>query len=142
MRSRSTDMAITPPFFEFGSEEEEDWVWLFDKKPYIQQEPPEFEEGPDAYFDSAGRVAELGVENYAVVIKRWSEQPDLPAFDRHLRRVAALYLGGEDVSSLNTFALRDRLEPAVRQRQRESAFPAHLWRSARWLWARISHRSS
>ncbi len=79
-------MAITPPFFEFGSEEEEDWVWLFDKKPYIQQEPPEFEEGPDAYFDSAGRVAELGVEDYAVVIKRSSEQPDLPALDQAGKR--------------------------------------------------------
>ena len=131
---------MTPPFFEFGTEGDDFWVWVFDK-PYIQQEPPEFEERPDAYFDSGGRVAELAVENYAVVIKRWSEQPNMHAFDRQLRRAASVYLSGEDVSSLDTFALRDRIAPVVRRQQHEMMLHVRLWRLAQRLWARIARRS-
>jgi hypothetical protein len=66
-------MGPSPPFFEFNQEDESD-VLLFDTPSYIHQEPPEFEEfGPDRVFDSTGRLAELRVDDYVVVVTGWSE---------------------------------------------------------------------
>jgi hypothetical protein len=129
------------PFFEFNSLDQ-GWAFVLDSSGHVNQEPPEFEEhGPDLVFDSRGRFAELGVEHFDVVIKRWSERPDLARFDKCLRTAAARYLVDEDVSPLRTFELRDRLETAVRRwhRQHTILWPIELF--ARRLWRWVSRRS-
>lgn len=111
------------PFFEFDLAEE-GVAYVFDKPGHIMQEPPEFEEyGTDRVFDSRGRSAGLGVEDFLVVIKRWSEQADIDRFDTYLRAAAARYLPEEGVSKLTTVELRDRLEPVLRRRQRQHMLP-------------------
>jgi hypothetical protein len=128
------------PFFEFNSSDEGE-VFVFDKPGHINQEPPELEEyGPDPVFDSSGRSAELGVEGFGVVIKRWSE-PNVDQFDRHLRVAAARHIPEEDISALGTFELRDRLETGVRKWQREHALFWPVQKFARNLWWSVSRRS-
>jgi len=114
-----------PPFFEFNSADESD-VFLFDEPGHINQEPPELEEyGPDKVFDSRGRLAELGVEDFVVVIKGWSE-PNEDLFRTYLRTAVALYLPQDVISVLSTGELRDRLLGLVRQRQREHSLFGRL----------------
>ena len=130
----------SPPFFEFNSADTT-LVRVFDKPTHIHQEPPELEEyGPDHVFDSRGRLAELGVEDFGVVAKRWSE-PDLDQFERYLHRAATRFLKGDDVSALSTVELRDRLEPVLRQWQREHMPFWPVERLARKVWKSVSRRS-
>ena len=114
-----------PPFFEFNNEDESDLL-VFDIPSHINQEPPEFEEfGPDRVFDSTGRLADLGVHDYMVVVKGWSE-PKIDEFDHHLRRAARHHLADEVVNGLGTFELRDRLEEVIRRWQREHSLSGRL----------------
>ena len=109
-----------PPTFEYDSVEFVVYVLDGSGPGFISQEPPELEEfGPDGVFDSRGRQAELGVENFTVVVKRWSEQPRVDIFDRLLRAAASSYLSGIDVGAMDTAELRDLLVPVLRQYQRE-----------------------
>lgn len=149
----------TPPFFEFSSAEaatmglRRPWqrrlTPTFEHKSVelvvyvlegsgpgsIAQEPPEFEEfGPDLVLDSGGRQAELGIEDDTVVVKRWSEQPNVERFDRLLRAAAASYLQQIDVSALSTAELRDRLVPILRQHQREQMLFWPVEKLARNVW--------
>lgn len=128
-----------PPFFEFNSADESD-LYVFDKPGHINQEPPELEEyGPDKVFDSRGRLAELGVEDFAVVIKRWSE-PNMEQFDAYLRGAAAHHLAEDDVRALKTFELRDRLAAVQRQWQREHSLFGRLSMFARNMWRSVSRQ--
>ena len=154
-----------PPFFEFSSAEaatmglRRPWqrrltptfqydsvefvVYVLDGSGpgFINQEPPELEEfGPDGVFDSRGRQAELGVDDFTVVVKGWSEQSRDDVFDRLLRAAAVSYLPQIDVGALSTLELRDRLVPVLRQLQREQMlfWPVEKW--ARNLWRLTSRR--
>jgi hypothetical protein len=155
----------SPPFFEFSSAEaatmglRRPWerrltptfeldsagemvVYVLDRPGYIHQEPPELNEfGPDQVFDSRGRLAELGVEDFTVVIKRWSEQPMADLFDRLLRAAAASYLPETGTGALSTIELRDRLVPVLRQYQREQMLFWPIQQMARNLWRSVSPRS-
>jgi hypothetical protein len=129
-----------PPFFEFDPTDASE-VLIFDKPGHINQEPPEFEErGPDQVFDSRGRLAELGVEDYLVVIKGWSE-PNIDQFDRCLRGAAAYRLPEDEVRALGTFELRDRLEAVVRHWQREHSLAGRLSALTQKLRRFVSRRS-
>ena len=129
-----------PPFFEFDPTDASE-VFVFDKPGHIYQEPPEFEEGgPDQVFDSRGRLAELGVEDYLVVIKGWSE-PNVEQFDKCLRGAAGYRLPDEEVRALGTFELRDRLEAVVRQWQREHSLTGRLSAFTQNLRRFVSRRS-
>jgi hypothetical protein len=129
-----------PPFFEFDPTDASE-VFVFDKPGHIYQEPPEFEDGgPDQVFDSRGRLAELGVEDYLVVIKGWSE-PKMEQFDKCLRGAAAYRLPDEEVRALGTFELRDRLEVVVRQWQREHSLTGRLSAFTQNLRRFVSRRS-
>ena len=153
-----------PPFFEFSSSEaatfglHRPWqrrltptfkldaddfvVYLLDGPGSIQQEPWGLEEfGPDGVFDSRGRQAELGIEDFAVVVKRWSEQPNVDVFDRLLRAAAASYLRQIDVGALSTAELRGRLVPVLRQYEREQMLFWPAEKLARNLWRLLSRRS-
>jgi hypothetical protein len=130
-----------PPSFEVDSAHET-VAYVFDEPGHIYQEPPELEEfGPDQVFDSRGRLAELGVEDFVVVIKRWSEQPDMDLFDRYLRAAAPCYLPEDEVRALGTLDLRDRLAVVMRQRQREYRLFWPVEKFARNLWRLVSRRS-
>jgi hypothetical protein len=108
----------------------------------INQEPSELEEfGPDGVFDSRGRQAELGVEDLTVVVKGWSEKPNVGVFDTLLRAAAASYLPQIDVGGLSTVELRDRLVPVLRQYQREQMLFWPAENLARSLWRLMSRRS-
>lgn len=121
-----------PPFFEFNSVDEND-LYVFDKPGHVNQEPPELEEyGSDKVFDSRGRLAELGVKDFVVVIKGWSE-PNVDLFGTHLRRAAARYLPQDVISVLSALELRDRLYVVLRERQREHSLFGRLSRFARNL---------
>jgi hypothetical protein len=157
---------LLPPFFEFSSAEaatmglRRPWqrrltptfehdsvefvVYVLDGSGpgFISQEAPELEEfGPDGVFDSRGRQAELGVEDFTVVVKRWSEQPHIDVFDRLLRAAAASYLPHLDVGALDTFELRDRLVPVLRQYQREQMLFWPAEKLGRNVWRLVSRRS-
>jgi len=124
-----------PPSFDFESAGET-VAYVLDEAGHIYQEPPELQEfGPDKIFDSRGRLAELEVEDFAVVIKRWSEQPNLDLFDRYLRAAASCYLPQDDVSGLGTFELRDRLAVLMRNRQRADMLFWPVEKLARNLWS-------
>jgi len=128
-----------PPFFEFNSADES-YLFVFDKPGHINQEPPELEEyGPDKVFDSRGRLAELGVEDFVLVIKGWSE-PDMDLFGTYLGRSAARYLPQDVISVLSTVELRDRTYAVLRQRQREHSLFGRLSRFARNLWRPVSRQ--
>jgi hypothetical protein len=131
------------PFFEF-TPTEPGWAYVFDKPGHLHQlEAPEFEErGPDHVFDSGGRLAELAVEDFLVVIKKWSAQPMLELFDMYLRSAASRYMPGADVSRLGTFELRDRLEEVLRHRQLEKMPFRRLARLVRRIWTAASGRSA
>ena len=117
-------------------------VYVLDEPGHIYQEPPELEEfGPDGVFDSRGRQAELGVEDFTVVVKGWSEEPNVDVFDRLLRAAAASYLSKIDVGALNTHELRDRLVPVLRQYQREQMLFWPAEKLARNLGRLVSRRS-
>jgi hypothetical protein len=121
-----------PPFFEFNSADESD-LSVFDKPGHINQEPPELEVyGPDKIFDSRGRLAELGVENFGVVVKGWSE-PNLDLFRTYLRTAAARYLPSAVTGVLSTVELRDRIYAVLLQRQREHSLFGRLSMFARNL---------
>jgi hypothetical protein len=127
-----------PPSFDFESAGET-VAYVLDEPGHIYQEPRELEEfGPDKVFDSRGRRADLGVEDFAVVIKRWSEQPDMDLFERYLRAAAACYLPQGDVIVLGTFELRDRLAVLMRDRQREDMLFWPIEKLARNLWSLVS----
>jgi hypothetical protein len=129
------------PYFEFESADK-GYLILLDAAGYIHQEPPEFEEfGPDLIFDSSGRRAELAIDGFDVVVKGWPDQPDLDHFDRCLRTAAVAYMKDEDVSSLATLELRDRLEKAVRKWHRERSLFMPIRRLARKVSDRLSRRS-
>ena len=155
-----------PPFFEFSSAEaatmglRRPWqrrltptfehdsvkfvVYVLDGPGpgFIYQEPPQFEEfGPDGVFDSRGRQAELGVEDFTVVVTGWSEQPNVDVFDKLLRAAAASYLSPMDVGALSTLELRDRLVPVLRQYQREQMLFWPAENLARNLGRLMSRRS-
>ncbi len=129
------------PFFEFVHEDTS-WVHLHERAGYVHQEPPELEEfGPAEIFDSEGRMAVLGVEDWAVVIKGWSAQPDLLRFDARMRSVAPSYMPDTDIAALDTFDLRDRLADAVREWGREHTPIAFVKRLASDMWRRIRSRA-
>ena len=108
-----------PPSFEIDSGQQA-VAYVFDEPGHIYQEAPELEEfGPDKVFDSTGRLAELGVEDFAVVIKRWSDHSSMDLLDRYLRAAAPCYLAEDEVGELSASELRDRLAAIMRQRQRE-----------------------
>jgi hypothetical protein len=122
-----------PPFFEFNSADESD-LFVFDKPGHINQEPPELQEyGPDKVFDSRGRLAELGVEDFVVVIKGWSK-PNIDLFGTYLRTAAARYLPRDVISVLSTVEVRDHMHGVLRQRQREHSLFGRLSMFARSLW--------
>ena len=129
------------PYFEFEAADN-GYLILLDAAGYIHQEPPEFEEyGPDLVFDASGRRAQLAIDGLDVVVKRWSEQPDLDRFDTCLRAAAAAYMKDEDVSSLATLELRDRLEKAVHTWHRERSLLRPIRRLAQKVSDRLSGRS-
>jgi hypothetical protein len=154
-----------PPFFEFSSAEastmglRRPWerrltptfnvegsgdmvVYVLDGLGEIHQEPPQLEAyGADGVFDSQGRVADLGVEDFAVVVKRWSRLPKADVFDQLLRAAAASYLPATDAGALSTFEIRDLLVPVLRQYQREQILFWPLQKAARRLWRSVSRRS-
>jgi hypothetical protein len=130
-----------PPTFELESGRET-VAYVLDEPGHIYQEAPELEElGPDQVFDSRGRLAELEVEDFRVVIKRWSEEPKTYLFDRYLRAAAACYMPEDEVGALGTFELRDRLAVVMRQRQREYMLFWPVEKFARSLWRLVSRRS-
>ncbi len=107
------------PFFEFDRADPS-FLHVHDRAGYVHQEPPELEEhGPAEIFDAEGRVAELAVEDWVVVVRGWSPEPDLPRFDARLRAAAPFYLRGEDLSGSSTGELRVRLAAAARRWERE-----------------------
>ena len=127
-----------PPSFDFESAGET-VAYVLDEPGHIHQEPPELEEfGPDKVFDSRGRLAELGVEDFAVVITRWSEQPNMNLFERYLRAAVTCYLPQGDVSGLDHSDLRDRLAVLMRDRQREDMLFWPVEKLARNLWSLFS----
>ena len=163
MEHPETDNPL-PPFFEFSSAEaatmglrrpwqrrltptfEHDSVefvgYVLDGPGFIYQEPSEFVEyGPDGVFDSKGRQAELGVEDFTVVVKGWSEHPNVDIFDSLLRAAAASYLSQIDVGALSTRELRERIVPVLRQYQREQMLFWPAEKLARNLWMLVSRRS-
>jgi len=132
----------TPPSFEIGSVDGSTTAaivaYVLDQPVEINQEPTELGSyGPDLLFDSRGLVAELEIEDDQVVVKHWSDQPDLDRFDRFLRAAAPVYLPELDVSGLKTSELRDRLEPMLRQKQRETAFFWPIEDFGRRVWRRL-----
>jgi len=134
----------TPPSFDIGSVDGSTTAaivaYILDDPVEVNQEPTELGSyGPDLLFDSRGFAAELGIEDDRVVVKHWSDQPNLDRFDRFLRAAAPVYLPDVDVSGLKTSELRDRLEPMLRQKQREAAlfwpiedFVRRVWRRLPW----------
>src|SRR5258708_20469030 len=91
-----------PPFFRFSPKDPAD-AWVFDKPQQVGVEPPEFEEyGPYEVFDADGRLAELAVEGFDVVIKGWSDAPDWERFDERLRPAATIYLPHEGFTHIGT----------------------------------------
>jgi hypothetical protein len=161
----SEPYAPLPPFFEFSTAEAANmglrrpWekrltptfnveesgemvVYVLDDPREIRQEPPELEEyGADGLFDSRGRVADLGVEDFTVVVKRWSRQPMADVFDSLLRAAAATYLPATDVGTLSTFEIRDLLVPVLRQYQQEQMLFWPIQRLAKNLRMALSRRS-
>jgi hypothetical protein len=130
------------PTFEYDSVEFVVYVLDGSGPGFISQEPPELEAfGPDGVFDSRGRQAQLGVEDFTVVVKAWSEQPVVDVFDRLLRAAAASYLSQIDVGALSTLELRDRLVPVLRQYQREQMLFWPIEKLARNLLRLMSRRS-
>jgi hypothetical protein len=106
----------------------------------IYQEPSELEEfGPDGVFDSRGKQAELGVEDFTVVVKGWSRNVDV--FDGLIRDAAASYLSPIYVGALSTLELRARLVPVLRQFQRERMLFWPAEKLARHLGRLMSRRS-
>ena len=133
----------TPPSFDVGSVDESTTAaivaYVLDDPLEINQEPTELGDyGPDLLFDSRGLVAELGIEDDRVVVKHWSDQPNLDRFDRFLRAAAPVYLPDLNVSGLKTSELRDRLEPVLRQRQRETALTWPIEDFVRRVWRRLT----
>jgi hypothetical protein len=115
---RPWERRLTPTFNFEGSGEMV--VYVLDGLQEIHQEPPQLETyGADGVFDSRGRVADLGVEDFTVVVKRWSRLPMADVFDQLLRAAAASYLPATDAGALSTFEIRDLLVPVLRQYQRE-----------------------
>jgi hypothetical protein len=90
------------------------------------------EYGPDKVFNLGGTLAGLGVEDFVVVIKGWSDA-NADLFGTYLRRAAARYLQQDVSSVLSTLELRDRLYEVLRQRQREHSLFGRLSRFVRNL---------
>ena len=132
----------TPPSFDIGSVDGSTTAaivaYVLDDPLEINQEPTELESyGPDLLFDSRGLVAELGIEDDQVVVKHWSDQPNLDRFDRFLRAAAPVYLPDLDVNGMKTSELRDRLEPVLRRKQRETALFWPIEDFVRRVWLRL-----
>jgi len=136
----------TPPSFDIVSVDGSTTIaivaYVLDSPQEINQEPSELEHyGADLLFDARGLVAELGIEDYQIVVKRWSDQPNLDRLDRFLRAAAPVYLPHLDVSGLKTSELCDRLEPVIRQRQRETALFWPIEDFVRRMWHRVQTKS-
>lgn len=117
-------------------------VYVLDGLGEIHQEPPQLETyGADGVFDSRGRVADLGIDDFTVVVKRWSRLPMADVFDQLLRAAAASYLPATDARALSTFEIRDLLVPVLRQYQREQILFWPVQETVRKLWRSVSRRS-
>lgn len=137
---RPWERRLTPTFKVEGSGEMV--VYVLDGLGQIHQEPPELETyGADGVFDSTGRVADLGVDDLTVVVKRWSREPTADVFDQLLRAAAASYLPATDAGALSTFEIRDLLIPVLRQYQREQMLFWPVQRIATKLRRSITRRS-
>jgi hypothetical protein len=136
---RPWERRLTPTFNVEGSGEMV--VYVLDSLGEIHQEHPQLETyGADGVFDSRGRFADLSVEDFTVVVKRWTRLPMADVFDSLLRAAAASYLPGTDADAMSTFEIRDLLVPVLRQYHREQILFWPVQETARKIWRSVSRR--